>query len=206
MRMFEGVTIICGEDPEQAHAIRAGLEEMRLRVFVYHAVQKPHLVDFFAGKVPCSDYIVVMGACGHGKTEGEDWSLEEMGLSLPCVENRDGKFDWALTEFVLTAADVPERVHLPGKTLICSACGSGRKPFAEAFLKAGCRTYIGSNGETDQNAVNLFTLAFFYHLLTNERDPEADCTEEEAFQRAAGLDTWCRWGTHRFRYYTRAGA
>ena len=77
MRMFDAVTIVCGEDPEQAHAIRAGLEELRLRVFLYHAVQMPHLVDFFAGRVPCGDHIVVMGACGHGQTEGEDWPLED---------------------------------------------------------------------------------------------------------------------------------
>lgn len=196
------MTLVTGENSEQAFAIRSGLEQMRLRVTVYHGVWKQHLLDFFAVRFPAMTRSCSAARAAGARRKGKSGRRKRWASRTACVENLDGKFQWGLTEFVLTPANIPERVHLPGKTLITSACGSGREAFARAFLGAGCRTYIATSGETDQNAVNLFILAFFYHLLANERDPQADCTERQAFERAASLDTWCRWGTHRFRYYT----
>ena len=114
----------------------------------------------------------------------------------------DDKDHFKVVDFIATPKNLRSFAKLPEKCVIWSGCGSGRRAFAEAFLASGCRSYIGFTGETDADAGNLFILGFFYHLLTHDRDPQFDCTEQEAFERAARIDMWSRWGTHRARYHT----
>lgn len=49
----------------------------------------------------------------------------------------------------------------------------------------------------------LFVIGFFYHLLTEDREPRLTCSVREAVERAAAIDTLAREGTHVFRYYSR---
>ena len=200
LRMYDSVTLLCGERPEAATVIRAGLESMRLHVQLHTAVWKSHLLDFFSGKVPCSEYIVICtGGARGSETEREDIPEEAMQLAFPCVDDEN---HFEAIDFVVTPKNLRSVAHLPGKCVIWSGCGSGRRAFAEAFLSSGCRSYIGFTGEADSDAGTLFTLGFFYHLLAHDRDPQFDCTEQEAFERAARIDVWSRRGTHRVRYHT----
>lgn len=89
MRMYDPVTLVCCEQTQPtANVIRASLEDMRLRVHLYVGIWKRHLMDFFTGRIPCSDYIIVC-AGGKGETEREDLPFEAMQLRLPCVDEED---------------------------------------------------------------------------------------------------------------------
>ncbi len=50
---------------------------------------------------------------------------------------------------------------------------------------------------------NGFVLAFFYYLLSSDREPSLSCSEREAFEHATRFDTRSQWGTDRFRYFTK---
>jgi hypothetical protein len=83
---------------------------------------------------------------------------------------------------------------------------SGREPIARAFLDAGCKAYIAPLTPVDQDSDALFIIGFFYHLLSEERDPTLACADEEAVRRAASIDTAFKEGTHVFRYFRAEGS
>ncbi len=93
---------------------------------------------------------------------------ENMKMGLHVVDQIDGKWDGI--EFALTPANIPQYVKLKDRTVIALGCGNGREPLAKAFLKAGCRAYAGAIKPVDQDSTALFAIAFFYHLLTHDRD------------------------------------
>lgn len=196
--MFDPVVI--GTDTgalDLALAIRSTLELFRLRVYMHWCVQRRNALDFFAGKIPDSEYVVL---CCHGL--GSSGAPEEMKMGFCDLSDQvEGK--WVGAEFALTPANIPELVKFPGRTVIAVGCGAGRESLARAFLDSGCRAYIGPDGDSDQDSAALFVIAFFYHLLAQERDPSVKWTEREAADLAASFDTHTSEGTHLFRYYTR---
>jgi hypothetical protein len=199
MRMFDSVVIACDQwSLDIGSAIRASLELFRLRVHFYFCVQKQNVLDMLAGKVPPSDYVVL---CTHGiDTEKIDVaSPDTHQAGFQVVDLIDG--EWKTTWFALTPANVPDYVSLAGRTILSGGCSSGREPLARAFLESGCRAYIGPAEDVDQDAGALFSIGFFYHLLSRDRDPEVGCTDREAAERASRFDTHARSGTHLFRYY-----
>lgn len=200
MKMFDPVVI--GTDRgalDLAHAIRSALELFRLHVHMYWCVQKRNALDFFAGKVPESEYVVL---CCHGLGSSDATIAEEMKMGFCDLSDQvEGK--WVGTDFALTPTNIPELVRLGDRTVIAPACGTGREPLARAFLDSGCKAYIAPDGSIDQDSAALFIIAFFYHLLAQERDPSVKWTEREAAELAASFDKHTREGTHLFRYYTR---
>ena len=195
MKLFDPVVIAC--DPtalELGQAIRAALEAFRLRVTLYHCVQKRNVLDVLAGRIPDSEYVVL---CAHGwnPTEGDETKVSFRRL----VDEIDGHR--REVEFALTAEGIAELVSLADRTVIAGGCWTGDEALARAFLDAGCTAYIGPEGFVDQDAVVMFTIAFFYHLLSPERDADLRCDAEEAARRAAAIDTQFAEGTGLFRYY-----
>lgn len=198
MKMYDSVTLICGQYSESPAAVRAVLELFRLRVQMHVGVWRQHLTEIFAGKVPCSEYIVIM-TFGEGDTENEDLDPEDMKMGFPCVELQD---DWQATTFHLTPTNIPQVVVWPGKKVLFCGCGSGRRLFAQAFLQAGCESYIGCVGEVDSDAGIMFVLSYFYHLLSEDRG-DTPVSDRQAFQRAAAFDAQSASGTSRFRYFAK---
>ena len=199
MKMFDSVVIVCDQGSlDIATAIRASLELFRLRVHFYFCVQKQNVLDVLAGEIPPSDYIIL---CSHGiDTEKIDIaSPDSHQAGFQVVDFIDG--EWKTIWFGLTPSSVSEIVKLAGRTIISCGCSSGREPLAQAFLRSGCRAYIGPIEGVDQDADALFCIGFFYHLLSHERDSKISCTDREAAERASQFDTYARSGTHLFCYY-----
>lgn len=195
MRMFESVVIACDQSTlDVALAVRSALELFRLRAHLLFCVQRRNVLDALAGEIPESDYVVL---CCHGL----DPEGSEMQINFVVVDQVEGQ--WQEVRFALTPSNIPELVHLAGKTVISLGCRSGREPLAKAFLDSGCKAYIASVEPVDQDATALFTIGFFYHLLREERQPGLTCSDEEAARLAAGFDVHVRDGTGSFRYYTR---
>src|SRR3954453_4479828 len=72
MKKFDSVVIACDNEAStlrQATAIRGVLESFSLRVHFRHLVQVSHVIDFFAGDRPPSDYTIL---CCHGTTTEQD--------------------------------------------------------------------------------------------------------------------------------------
>ena len=204
MNMFDPVVLAYDQwTMDIAHAVRAALELFRLHVYAHFCVQKRNVEDFLAGKIPESEYVVL---CSHGLSTGvsagkPEEPPDEMKMGFHVVDDTGGK--WHSTEFVLTPQNIREYVKLEGRVVIALGCGNGREPLARAFLDAGCRAYAGAVRPVDQDATALFAIAFFYHLLSHNRDPSLSCTEREAARRAAAVDTESSEGTHLFRYHCR---
>lgn len=198
MKMFEPVVLACDQSSlDVALGIRGALELFRLRVHMYLCVQKRNVLDVLAGRIPESKYVVL---CCHGMdAPSSAGTPSQMSMGFHVVDDVTGK--WEKTWFGLTPANIPSIVHLPGRTMISLGCASGREPFAQAFLRAGCRAYVGPEKEVDQDADALFAIGFFYHLLAEDRPGARVCSEKEATQLAAQIDPYCPEGTGAFRYY-----
>jgi len=192
MEMFDSVVIGC--DPtalDVAGAIRGALELFRLRVHLYHLVQKRNVIEFLGGHIPESQYVVV-AAHGCDPPEG-------LGVTfVRVVDKVDGK--WQCEDYRLSPPDIEKQVHLPGRTVLALGCCAGRKPIADAFLRAGCRAYVGSTTYVDQDSCAMFAIAFFYHLLSHEREPNVRHSDRDAWRKAAAFDP-AREGTGCFQYY-----
>lgn len=204
MKMFDSVFIGCDQGAADiALAIRSSIELFRLNVYMHCCIQKRNVLDMLAGNIPDSHYVIL---CCHGlgTTNGylPDEAPDKMRMGFNVVDV-DEDNHWEGTEVALTPANIGQLVKLPGRTVLALGCGSGRKPFAEAFLDSGCKAYIGPNGPPDQDATTLFAITFFYHLLCSERDDRLSMTDAEAVQRASSIDMEAKEGTHLFRYYTR---
>lgn len=198
--MFDRVTVACDTSSRDVGgAIRASLELFRLHVYFHWCVQKRNVIDLLEGRTPETQYLVL---CSHGlgSTDRSDEAAEEMRMGFHVVADERGQ--WEEIEFALTPESIPTMVHLPGRRVLALGCGNGREPLARAFLDAGCASYMGADEPVDQDSTAMFAIAFFYHLLTAERDPSQSCTEREAFERAVAFDPESREGTHLFRYHS----
>jgi hypothetical protein len=195
MRMFEPVVIACDSTSlDVALAIRGALELFRLPVYMHFCVQKRNVLDVLAGRIPDSEYVVLaLHSCVAYSSQIDEPSMSTV------VEEVDGR--WQPWRLDLTPQTIREVVQLEGRKVVNVVCDSGSPEVAQAFLDAGCAAYIGADGGVDQDACALFTIGFFYHLLSAERHESLLTTDEEAVALAAAADTRWKGGTQVFRYY-----
>ena len=199
MELSNSVVIACHQGhADVAQVIRVVLELFQLglsfRVHFHLCVRKSDVLELLGGHISDSQYVVLC-------VGGNNTMDEPMKMVFNVVDEVGGEESPA--QVVLTPENVPELVRLPGRTVIALGCGTGREPFAESFLKAGCGAYIGPEGPVDQDSDTMFTIAFFYYLLRGAVDPTVSFTVEEAARKAADLDRESREGTWVFRYYSR---
>jgi hypothetical protein len=166
------------------------LDLLLLQVHMHQIRWRAHCEALFRGDIPSAGYVVL---CCHGLEKQLSDMPEEIRMGFHIQEERNGA--WSPGEFGLTPNSIPDLVRLPGRTALALGCGCGREPLARAFLSTGVRAYIGSPVPVDQDATAMFATAFFYHLLSPERDSAVTCSEREAVERAARLDPYCREAT-----------
>ena len=205
MKFFETVTVVCDQGAGMqrvAESIRTFLEGLALHVYFYDLVQKRDVLKFLAGEFPPTRYTVI---CCHGVERAETGKQ----LSFEVVHQKDDDYEnpngWERVTFGLTPTNIPQHVRGNGRTFLSIACGSGHEDFAQAFLKAGCASFIApQDAYSDTNGGVLFTAGFFYFLLAEARDYERIVySEAEAVQRAAAIDPEYTYGTRVFHYYAR---
>ena len=209
LRLFTRVAVVCDHTMLQdAHALRGMLEAFGLQVDFYFFVQKRQVLDFFAQ--PLNYAYTVIFCHGSGKT------AEDMHLRLEVVDQKDGDYDtpegWDRVVVELTPAKIVEYVQNREGTLLSTACSSGRKPLAEAFLKSGYQSYIApvhpddptKEIDVDIDSSLVFFTSFFYYLMdgVDRDDSTTSYTEQEAAEKAAQLDPHFQHGTKTFQRYT----
>ena len=139
-----------------------------------------------------------------------------MHLRIEVVDQKSGDYDspegWDFIAVELTPKRIAEYVQNRDGTLLSTACGSGRKPLAEAFLNAGYCAYIApisledseEHEDVDLDSSLVFFITFFYYLMAGvERDYSTTTyTEQEAAEKAAQVDPDFILGTKCFRRFT----
>jgi hypothetical protein len=158
-------------------------------------VQRRNVLDVLGSRIPDSEYVVLaLRSCVAYPSQLDDPNTSTV------VEEVAGQ--WQPWRLDLTLDTIRGLVGLEGRKVVNVVCGRGDPQVAQAFLDAGCSAYIGADGGVDQDACALFTIGFFYHLLSAERHESLVTTNEEAVAvaLAAAADTRWKEGTHVFRY------
>jgi hypothetical protein len=163
-----------------ALALRAALEWWGARVTLHLVGMAQDVVCILGGGEPLAEYIVL--AC-HG--DGRGLVLPELGLEIEQEQPYHG---------AITAADFHGFLKLPDKVVLNNGCALGRPEIAEAFLRAGARSYIGATDYPDGDSSLFYALHFFYDLIYNKM------AIEEAHARASAHDK----GTQMFRLYQKS--
>lgn len=204
MNFFTNVAIVTDHTmAEDADAIRGVLESFRLRVDFYRLVQKPQVTRFFQQD---RQYPYTIVFC-HGSGDPPD----DLHLAIEVVDQKDGRYeepqDWFPVTIKMTPSFVKDNMRGRSGTLVSVACGSGRRPLADAFVDAGYDAYIAPvEPYYDSQAGIAFLTSLFYFLLAEDRDyAKTTFSEEEAVRMAAALDQSFKYGSMAFRRYTRDG-
>jgi hypothetical protein len=90
----------------------------------------------------------------------------------------------------ISATEMREFLHVPGRVVLCTGYTLGRAPYAEAFRDAGCKSYIGP-ADPEGSASLLYVLLFVYELHVR------GTTVAEAHRTASGYDH----ETRTFQFY-----
>ncbi|MDF1508648.1 delta-aminolevulinic acid dehydratase [Robertmurraya sp. DFI.2.37] len=161
------VTLAVGPDSAlEAQAIRSGLEVFNVRVITYWIGRPNDLIKLITENE--SDYLILSF---HG-VEGE-LVMPELGEMV--YEDNEPKKNFGATEIL-------EYGRLNKQLVIGNGCTLGDPELANAFLKIGCRAYIGPKDCIDGDASFYFIIRFFYELLSNQR------SEKEAYELAKSTD------------------
>ena len=210
LRMFTPVAIVCDRTMyREADALRGVLESFALQVDFYNLIQKQQLLAFFSQH---RNYAYTVIFC-HGSGD----TANESHLRIEVVDQKSGDYDaptgWDFIAVELTPDKITEIVRNREGTLLSTACGSGRKPLAEAFLKSGYNSYIAPVSLEDSDMLEdvdldsslVFFINFFYYIMAGvERDYSTTTyTEQEAVDKAIELDPDFILGTKCFHRYTK---
>ncbi len=203
MELFEDVAVVTDvRSSEEAHTVRSVLEFYRLRVRFERLVQRRQFDDFFAGRLGTSPYTVVMA---HGAETDDGQAIRFVLVDNPGGDPKAAE-GWTPVTVDLTARTIPDMVTNGSGVLITCSCGGGDASLAEAFLRAGYDAYVGQTEPYYSSDASLvFVTGLFYFLLAEDRDFDPRrYSIEDAVARAAALDPGWRFGTERFRCYSRS--
>lgn len=190
MKLGDEVGVVCDHTLiEEARAIRAALESLRLRVDLHRLVQRRQAEDFFGRQAGGYESLVL---CAHGSEERIKLEVIEPKQENPELGEMVG--------FLLKPETIPDQLIGFRGTLVSTACASGLEPFGAAFLKAGCRAYHGPTGYGDLTSATMYVIAFFLQYEELLPSPER-YTIAEAAEAARQLDRRARYGTKLWRLY-----
>jgi hypothetical protein len=150
------IDIINVLDSLEAYALRSALEWFGAQVTLHLVGQASDIVRILGDGGSHSNNIVLM--C-HGNDEG--LILPELAPALEAEQPYHG---------VLTPGDIGAFAHLPGSVVLNTGCSLGAPAFAEAFLQAGVRAYIGARGDPHGSSSLFYAIHFYYERIFAGRD------------------------------------
>jgi hypothetical protein len=182
---------------EEAMALRAILETFRLQVDLYRLVQRWQAEEFFAKRAKGYDHLIL--AC-HGTDTDKGAGPR---IKLEVIEPRKDNPELGdIVEFPLTPANVPDKLTAFKGVFVSMACFSGSEALGTAFLKAGCRAYLGPGDYSDGSSGMMYVLAIFHFLSYEWRLPDPHTyTIAQAAEAARKLDPTAKFGTKIWKLY-----
>lgn len=150
----EPVAIIAIGDTGEALLLRAILESLGAAVLLHLPGTPVDVLKCLGQGETAPEYVILSG---HG---------DETGFVLgQFVEEIDTS---ALVKGSLPPVNLMNRIKLPGKVVLSTACLTGNEAFARAFLSGGARAYIAPAEYPEGAAIPLFVHGFFYYLLQKQ--------------------------------------
>jgi hypothetical protein len=149
------------------HAIRFALEYIGYRVNIHYIATARQLMVALDSVQPESFVLID----GHGREEG--LVLDELGEEYAALEPFD-RF--------ISAENFATFLKLPSCSVINLSCDLGREDFADVFLKAGAKAYIGALGYPDGSSALIYAQLLFY-LMHNHK-----LSLKEAHEKARDID------------------
>ena len=146
-------------DSTETLALRGVLECFNYRVEIHWVGSRPQFLEILKGNITTFDHVIL--SC-HG---------DEHAFVVP-YQNP------------VTAEDLAQLIHLPGRTVLSLGCGTGTEAIAATFLKGGCKAYIAPTVGIEANAAMLFSIHLYYFLGTG-------LTIEEAVKESRNHDAQC---------------
>jgi hypothetical protein len=101
-----------------------------------------------------------MVLCGHGDENGFHFGDYADGINVS-----------ELISGSMPARMIAERVDLPGKVVVSTACGTGAAGFGAAFMRGRVAAYIAPDGHPDGADAALFVHLLFHQLLRKRATP-----------------------------------
>lgn len=140
------IAIIDSGDPPEAWAIRALLENMGA-VVTMHLPGTPGDFLLTLGQGELAPEFVII--CGRGDENGIVFGEYAPGIDTSC-----------LVDGTLPARALAEKIELPGRVVLRTACDSGVEYYGRAFLEGGVRACIAPLSSPD----GADALLFVHHL------------------------------------------
>ena len=160
MKLGDKVGIVCDHTlTEEAKALRGLLESFKLDVDLHRLTQCWQAEEFFAKRAAAYDYVILQ--C-HG--------CEKPCLQIKIEVIKPKKSNPELGDMVvyqLTPENIPDKLKGFKGVFVSRACESGRPEMGTAFLKAGCKAYLGPSDYSDGSSGTMFIASFFHFLSTN---------------------------------------
>ncbi|WP_068783651.1 delta-aminolevulinic acid dehydratase [Paenibacillus phocaensis] len=169
------VALVCGPDCDmEVQAIRSTLEYFGARVFTYWIGRPSDFISVLTGGDIYSntDYIILSF---HG-TDGK-FVMPELGEDVYEADEPRGNFG---------PNEIRRFASMKGKVVIANGCTLGMPETAEAFLNAGCATYIAPDDFPNGSMGLMFVLRLFYEIIENKKDVK------EAFHLTQSMDNEMR--------------
>jgi hypothetical protein len=195
MKLGDKVGIVCDHTlAEEARALRGLLESFRLDVDLHRLTQRWQAEEFFSKRAAAYDFLILQ--C-HGC---EKPCLQ---IKIEVIEPKKSNPELGdMAVYQLTPENIPDKLKGFKGVFVSGACESGRPEMGTAFLKAGCKAYLGPSDYSDGSSGTMFIASFFYFLQYEWRLPDAQrWSISEAYEAARNLDPRAKFGTKIWKLY-----
>lgn len=156
----EAVSIVLVSSPTlEAMTLGNVLAGFNYRVEVQRVGSRPQFLALLRGHIPTARHVVL---CCQGN---------ENGLIIP-------------GQPPVSAPEVAQAVHLPGRILVSLGSMTGTDTLAHAFLRGGCAAYVAPTDRVHPHVALLFAIHLFYFLAGKR-------SLEEAVEEARHLTSVC---------------
>ena len=161
--------IISIDDTHEAIAARSIIEWFGGITRTYFIGKAQDVVKLLGGGEKLSPNILLM--C-HGVDEG---------IVLPELAEEIAKTQ-PYNKY-LTAENLKEFLKLDGQLVLNTGCKTGKRDFADAFINAGARYYIGPVDYPEGDASLIYVINFYYYLIAK------NLSIIEAHEKAKSIDS-----------------
>lgn len=162
------VAVVAIRDSGEALLIRAMLESLGAFVTLHLPGTPEDFLRILAQGQSAPNFMVISGHGDRGGFAFGDYADE--------IDTR------SLTDGMLLASVITTRVHLPGKFVVSTACGTGSAGLGAAFATGKVAAYVAPAGDPEGAATPLFVHHLFYQLLQRKTPFDA------ALAHARGYD------------------
>jgi hypothetical protein len=169
------VAVVAIGEASEAFLVRSILEGLGATVLLHLIGTPEDFLKVIEQGENAPRYVVI---CGHGNENG--FIFGAYGGTIDTS---------ALQQGAMPPSSIAERVDLPRKFVVSTACGTGSKAFGEAFRKGGVAAYIAPNGYPEGADAGLFIHLLFDQILRKRTSPDSALRHVREYDAEFGMFT-----------------